>query len=846
MKKFLLLFSLLVTGFCAWAQTSVETALDLAEGSNSYEFGTSGTYQSAYFKYTAPTDQSQLLTLTTTDQNVSINVSEDGGYSTAIQGITLQNGTKRIYPVKKGQTIYVVASTYSGSSVSFQAASTAYDVEAGGSLSQALTATDGTEFFVPSFYDTKTYTSHPTYIAYTATESGVLEMEFTSYVSNATIQAGTDGTAESLSFNYNSETQGYSGKYAVEGGVTYYIATSLYSPVMGTFTLTHPTEGASCDLPFAATTDTPNVLPAAAGKYWYQLMPDKSGFAVLRSEATLPGGTLTAYNSCASYASSLSTVNGLLLMRVAAQSGQSLYFCIEKAEATAEAETFTLALEDAQAGDSFDNPIDAQEGENTVSEFNGTYYYRIQIPESGSKMIGVDASEANILSSSTQMYLIDSSNQWSQLAMGSKSLSYEGQAGKTYILKWQLNEGKNAFSFKLTLTDIAKGDVASNPLQAVKGENELPEGTVKYFTYTATQNGWLSIDTEPNITVTFPRDTYGYSFYDAQTSGTVTRMQATSGTTYLIKFTGMTEATSFTLSEDAYQQGESKDNPIEITDEATALPNATLSRWYVYTAPQDGKLTVSSDIAYESENGKTSMVSVQLNDGYPQTIINYGGQEGSETYFKGTFNVSKGDKAYIQVITLTPQEGRTLTCTIADLQPGEAASNPIPLNEGETVVPEATYSNPVWYSVDLKAGDFKITGKTGDDYFYGTLYSANDLNNPVAYSSSTWDAETNTQTYYLSYTYSGTDNATFIFCVQRTNVGGATIVVSGDNVVTGIESLSRPGNVRIENGNVVAPAGSRLTVYGLDGRKLHDTTDASTLHLNKGVYIVNGAKVIIR
>lgn len=845
MKKLLLLICMLTVGLCTWAQTSVETALDLVVGTNSYDLGESGSNTSIYYKYTAPSDQGQLLTLTLSDQSVSVSVSEDGTYNTYLNSITLENGTKRIYPVKKGQTVYIAANNYSGTSISFDAAVEACDVEAGASCDDAVQATHDAEFFVPSYYDRSTYVTNPTYIAYVADESGVLEMAFNSYVSGVTIQEGCEGTSESLTFNYDSSISGYSGKYSVEAGKTYILSVKLYSPLIATFTLTHPTEGSTCDLPFAISTSEANTLPAAAGKYWYQLMPEKSGFAVLNSDVKLTGGTVNAYSSCSAYSAD-ATVSGKILMRVAVQSGQSKYFCIEKTESTEADEQFTVSVEEAQAGDSFDNPLALQEGENTVPLYNGTYYYSITLPEGSSKMINIDASSNSFLSSSTQMYLYNSSNQWSSVAYGTSSLSYEGTAGTTYILMWRINENENGFKFKVTLSDIAQGDVASNPLQAVLGDNELAEGTVKYYTYTATKSAWLCIDAEPTITVSFPYDASGYSYRDAQTSGTVTRIQATAGTTYLIKFVGMVENTTFTLSEVDYQQGESKDNPIEITEDNTALPTSVLSNWYVYTAPKTGKLIVSSDIAYETSGSKNSNVSVQINNGYEQVIIVYGGQEGSETSFKGSFNVNEGDIAYIHVVTLTAQKDRTLTCYVADLQPGEAASCPIPLKEGETIVPEASYNNPIWYSVELTQGELDIEGKTSNDYFYGVLYPADDTNSAVAYSSSTWDSSTNTVTYYLKYNYTGEEVATYLFCVQRTNAGGATIVVNGDNIVTGIQSLSSEDGLTIANGQVSAPAGQRVTIYDLNGRKLHDGQALHGVSLNKGIYIVNGSKVVVK
>lgn len=846
MKKYLLFLCLSVIGLCTTAQTSIETAADLVMGLNSYDFGQTGSNNTAYFKYKAPAEEGQLLTINTENTSTSVSVSEDGTYATAISNITLNNGSKRIYPIKKGQTVYVEASTYNGTTVSFNAETEACDVEAGSSCNYPVESSTDKDFFVPSYYNRQTYEQKPTYISYTADEAGILSMAFSSYVSAVTIQKGCDATPESLSFNYDSSTGGYSGKYAVESGITYILSISTYSPLLGTFTLSHPTEGASCDLPFATTIGSPNILPAASGKYWYQLVPEQSGFVALSSESGLPGGTVKAYGSCSDY-SPKASVNGMLLMRVAVQAGQSTYFCIEKTESTASETQFNLAFEEAGAGDSFDKPMSLHEGKNTTPTYNGTYYYSLTLPEGQAKMINVDASKAGLISSSTQMSLYSASNPYTPLASGTATLSYEGQLGSTYILVWNLNEGSNAFDFNVSLTDIEPGDVASNPIQAHVGENQLDEATVKYYTYTATQNGWLSIDAEPNITVTFPRDVQGYSYYDAQQTGTITRIQATSGTAYLIKFEGMVDATSFILSEEDYQEGESKDTPIALTEEVTTLPTAAMDRWYLYTATQNGRLTVSSNISYENAGSKTSKISVQINDGYPQNITTYGGQEGGETYFQGRFNVVEGDKVYINVVTLSAQKDRTITCTISDLQPGEAASNPLPLTVGEIIVPEASRSNPIWYATDLSAGEFSVTGLTENDYFSATLYRSDDLQTAVARSSSSFDPETNKMSYFLNYTYEGVEKATFLLCFDQTNTGGATVNVTGDNLSTDITSVtSSTEQLIVSNGRVIAPAGQSIHIYDLSGRTVFDGQATKGVALSKGVYIVNGKKIIVR
>lgn len=848
MKHWLLVAGLSLSALSAYSQTSVETAIDLQNGENTYTFEEAG-YQTVYYKFTAPADQSQLLTLEKTWQSVSLQVSTDGTYNTAIQGVMLNNGLKSVFPIAQGATVIVSASVYDTQNVSFTAANEACRIDAGSVCTDPVTVVAGKETFVPSYYDRTTYEQKPTYIAYEATESGVLEMSFATYLSSATVSEGCDGTPATVNFSSVPPTySAYVGKHAVEEGKTYIIQTQLSSPTMATFTLTHPTEGSSCDVPFVASLTDENLLPKAAGKYWYQLMPDAEGYVALTSESALPGGTVSLYAACSDYQARAS-VTGHLLLRFAVQAGQPVLLCIDKTEATTDDEHFSLKAEEAQPGDRFDLPAELAEGENRVPLYNGSYYYALTVPEGGGKMLHIDASQAGILNSATGMQLFNQANPYTPIANGTTALTAELQGGKTYVLCWNCQEGRNNFAFNVTLEDIAQGDVISNPLPAVVGENSLAESAVKYYSYTATQNGWLEIETEPFISVTFPRDESGYSYYDAEKTGMITRIQAQKDVRYLIKLSDITESSYFVLTETAYQQGESVDNPIPVENEVINLPEQSMNRWYLYETSKSGKLTVTSDLIFErsADYSKTTMVSVRINDGYLQPIATYGGTEGSETIFRGTFNVVEGDKVYINVISLSAQPEKTVKLELVDFKPGESSSLPIPLMAGEVTVPESSRQTPTWYVVDLKAGSFSVSSKSSSDFFDAQLFAADDLNQPKAFSSYKFDPETNMGKYELVYDCPETAEGQYLLCVQQTSPGGVVLDVMGDNIVTGVAQTAASDKAfSLQNGVLSVSGGMQVVVYTLDGRKYFEGNGACAIRLPKGLYVVNGQKVVVK
>ena len=179
----------------------------------------------------------------------------------------LDNGLKSVLPIAEGSTVVVAASGYDTQSMSFTAASEDCRIDAGRVCTDPVVATDGCECFVPSYYDRTTYEQNPTYIAYEASESGVLEMSFATYLSSASVSEGCDGASTTVNFSsVPSNYSAYMGKVAVEGGKTYIIKTQLSSPTMATLNLTHPHEGATCDCPFAATLNADNVTPKEPGQ----------------------------------------------------------------------------------------------------------------------------------------------------------------------------------------------------------------------------------------------------------------------------------------------------------------------------------------------------------------------------------------------------------------------------------------------------------------------------------------------------------------------------------------------------------------------------------------------------
>lgn len=849
MKKLILLTFLQFCLCSLFAQTDVSTALDLQVGTNSYDLTGQSGYVTLYYKYTAPAESGQLLTFTTVKgEGLSYVMSEDGTYNKMIYGINSATGS--IVPVKAGQTVYLILNTRGGSEISFDMKAENAIVEGGQTKEEAIDVTGQSNFFIPSNYSTETYSS-VTYLKYECSEEGVLEMTFTGSLSGLSVCEENSSEETGVSLSYVSGT--VVGKTEVEAGKVYIIKIKAStSPLIGNFVITHPTLGSSSDYPFEGKA-VDNELPAEIGEYWYSYVAEDNGFVMLSSDSYLYGGTVSVYNANSMY-SPIASVDGCFLLRFNAVKGNTYLICIEKNEATGSPDLFDMTLVPAGEGDSFNNPKAIELGENTLPQYNGhQYYYSITIPgEAGTPKFLNISSEADFLSSATNVAVYDQNNMYSSLASGTKDVKVEVSAGNTYIICWNLNEDINGFKYNVSVEDIAQGDVYGNPIPAVVGTNDLKSGSDKYYKYTATLNGWLVISpSDPAVKVQFPMSSGPYpSYRTAVQDGFSIKTEIVKGTEYVIQFSDVTADGTFDLEEVAYGEGESKETAIVVEGSSADVPKSAQTTWYRYVAPADGMLEISSDINYEQNASYQSSTVRVMRDGdsYPIDITKP--STVGITFF-GKFGASKDEVFYVQVVTLSAQEGKTVTFNLRDYEPGESSDNPIELVVGENQLKEASRLNPVWYYADLAEGDLKITADA-NNYYYMTLYSADDLNNPLAVSGYVYDENYN-GSYNLTYTVETPGK--YIMKLEQTNPGGALVTMSA-NIATGISATGLDAeNVTVGSGCItVTPsaAGANVSVYDLSGKMVKSAyvKGQTTFNVEKGLYIVRvnnkAIKVVVK
>lgn len=790
MKRFLLFSLMQLFAFSMFAQT-LESPLELPIGEVTVEG------ESTYFKYTAPEDKNVFLQVTTSGWSTSVTVSTDGTEETMFDGAPYNGHT--LYPVNKGEEVIVWASTW-GEGGTFNTA-----VIENTTIGSGLTCDDavlGTQepFYIPSIFDWDNYEALPSYISFTVPEgdeSGLLEMTFYSYPSSITLFEGCDDE-EGVTVEIT-EADDYKNiaSVAVEPGKTYIIQTTSYAAMMGSFRFFVPEPGFSCAMPLDGVVGE-NTLPAAAGRYWYEVAMDKAGALVVGSEVDLTGGVTRIYANCNDYEPA-ATANYLQGRRVFAEAG-SYFVYVEKATATDADEKFTISVEDLKPYDAIETAEALTNGDYTTPAHNGVYYYTIKTPEAeGSYFIDVTpGKEFSNYSTRLRIYPTTTMSVWDG-GQEDVSIHLVAEANTDYILEWYCEEDMNNIPFNVNIYQIQKGQVITDPITAVKGSNDLAAGEW-YYTYTATQTGWLLIDTDADIEVTFPRGTSQWDGnYTNIKSGTINKIEVEQDMQYYIKFAGVAEETSFELSEAEYQQGESATNPFIIDESGVGnIPAATGTSYYKYVSPKDGMMEVMVNALSEWNNATSMYTQVSLTiDGQRYNV-----SSNNDGTYSGTFPVNKDSEVIVMVVLPSAQEDKTVNLSVRDLLPGESSSMPIVIEhsgEGfDYLFPEVrSRLNQKWYSIQLYPGEFSIS--TTQNYFQMTLHKADDVETQLASAITDWNADP----VVYSLTYEVAEAGEYLLCLAY-DYGEFDAAISGSALkapapIASIDELSNSKAYTIVN-----------------------------------------------
>ncbi len=859
MKKVFTLTLSLLMALVSWAQTTIEDAVEIVIGEdNTYE-NTTGTSTVAYWKYTATED----VVLETTALNYSnitgVFVDEDGTQTTAGR-LSLTYPTYG-FALYAGETIYVSASG-SSTSIGFTA-----DVEALNGLGKGLSEDDPLtivpgETHLSGDRNNTSYSSAGStcYSTYTATEDGQLVFYYDSSVKSFT----ANGTSYSATYD--------SGKYVVKVTVredeTYSFVTNTYYSVLFYTELTHPTEG-SADMPFELV-EGENTVPADYGVYYYTYTPTQTGYGHITSDYALSsGGQVNVYTSLSNITYSnvyAKSSEGSYEVRFELQSTSTTYYILVTKNDSSDAdESFTFAYEEYEAGDQESNPIEiTDDTEQTLKSASGTYYYSYTVPADTHKWLTA-AATSEITSSSTYVYIYPKGSYNTTSGNSSARVEVNTTAETTYIIKWVSYES-DPITFTVTLDDIEQGDLITDPIPAVLGDNDVASGT-KYYTYTPTQSCKLVLQADVDMTVTFPKSTstYGGS-YSPSVSGTTYTLDVTEGTLYYIKVVNDGEASIFNLAEVEYEEGDSRDMPLDVTEDAEYVFGADVisNLWLSYEVQSNCVLVIECDATYNYQN---SVYYCKSTDTYTTSMVST--DSSYNTLYKAEAAASKGDVYLVNLKMASAYEGCKVTFTERDFEDGESIDKPIILYKDSTVtLPVASNASPVWCKVTLQAGDLEIVAEGSIySYWFASKEDAEAVaeTGTTGLSSMSWDNQGwyDNEAYVYNYKYVYTETIAsegdYYMMVQRTS-SEVPVTVSGDAVVdvddetsSGISAIAAAAPaVSTLDGGLSVVADGNVKVYSLSGVKVVDknVSGKASFNLDRGIYMVkaNGktTKIVVK
>ncbi len=687
------------------AQTQSSPLILDPNGENYYELGR--TYGDVYYQYTAPANQLVIL-----DGLRSFGVTEDSsGTSVSVLNASYTSPVSAtVFYAESGKTYLIDGYTNDKKYVQFTPQITASDLNNGQDQSNPIIGSNELTY-LPCTKDGTAWNADqiPIYVQYTPDMTGKMVFNFTTSVNMWKV--GEDGTLTKID-NTWTDAYTYRATQQVTEGEPILFKFTCANPLVAYTTIEEVYPGSSLEDAFQGVTGE-NILPAAAGTYWYSIpAPATQSFMLVSSEAagsmaicSATGGQLSSYAS--------------LECREEMSPSTPRFLKITKPEATVSDETFTIIYESFQPYDKFETaePISAGE-EVTTPMYPGRYYYAITAPESGSWFIDINA--VGEVEGDYTLTLYNKEVSWSWIKSG-KTVHYEVSPGVEYVILVNCASTLHGMSFKAEFNEVQPGESPGNPLTAHLGVNQAQSGVEMYYTYTPEESQWiyLELDGLEAPTVTTGESSY---IYPESVETNKIRWEGTADVAYLLRFDNVGADATFTISTVPFSAGEDASTALEATTGENILPEAAGKTWLKYVAGMDGFVEVSTNLVYDYNN----TIYVYINEVSSSNRFSLDRKD----YYSNEYGVlkkpvSEGDVVYIFVKTPSVREDKWIKIENTMAAPGETPNNAFVIefvdNVGTVTLPQI-YSGEVWYKFIIEE-ECKVSTTTGS-YVAGTLYSS--------------------------------------------------------------------------------------------------------------------------
>ncbi|MDO4159176.1 MAG: hypothetical protein Q4D41_01805 [Prevotellaceae bacterium] len=814
---------------------SMKDAWTLNNGSSTYEFASYTEGETAYlfWKYTAPTDMGQLITINPVSVNRLVFLTTD---SVAIGHV--RTNEAYILGVNAGQTVYVAANA-NQRELSFTTEITENPyVGHGLSADDAVAISSETKYYFQETSDAVT-----AHLYYTADGDGTLNISVSSYVTGTYSESGT----EEASLQFIPVSGGnYQAKVSVTEGKRYDFTIKGSSSLLISTELSQDTEGTTYSTAYTAVLGE-NTVPKSKGTYWFKYENTALGNLTISSADELPGGKVEIYMSeyAASqgnsyYASAISQTGSYDVTWDGRTLG-TYYICIYKETDSDEDDTFLLTYNDYSAGDKEDNPYVLVSFPTDVVAKVGETFYAIDVPDDGDYVINVSTEDA-IMSTYTLMRIYKQGETRYDGVSGSTELTVTGESGTRYLLLIH-NEETAAITYHIEFNKAMAGDIITNPLTAEIGDNTISGSGIRYYIYSAKVTGVMTVTPDnTSTTVSFPTGTDANSgSYNTEVLNGSYSIDIVEGTDYIIRLANATDGEKFTLAEREYAAGESETKPLDVESVYTC-DGENNEIWLRYTSNRDGLCTLSSDISYD---GTYTFDMKKENADYVTPVrISYKSDDTYVYAYKGQMAVKEGESVIVHIKTTYPMEGNKVTFATRDVEVGETEDNPLVLtNDRMYTLPVVSASMPYWCKLDLEVGDVTLT-TTGS--VSGNWYTNYD--NIATGDYYTFTTNSDGYNYSCDEEHVGTHYLKFVSSTERLRL----TVTGMTTAVNTIDGIGEKGLEVTKNGITVSGENMSLSVYDTNGICFENSivNGKYEIKLKKGIYIVriNGkkSKIIVR
>lgn len=801
---------------------TIAEARTLTTGQSSCLFYKGETYESyRYFKYTATENGIINLAGPSIIGFVPMDASEN--QLPAITG----NGMCKM-PVRSGSTTYIAAYPNiqvleSDSLIAFETSFVKNENAGKGATPEdPIVIEDDVENIILN--TTGGYAGFDSYFVYTAKANGVLNLKSSGYLNTKVY--GTSFSSLDREFVSDYDAGNYVGRIPVTAGNTVYIKINTYGSATVVGSLTHPEQG-TLDNPYDAVIGD-NSVPGEFGNYYFLFSgAQENGYLSLKSEQKLPRGCVKVFNVGDLGTPVAQSESGSYSLRFAVVKNTPYILYVMKVEDSEDEDkkgnplpdTFTMSFEPQAQGDTPQNPIKLTIGEATgASQYAGTYYYMVQIPElSEEKMLEVKAESTNAGVANISVYDVAEGAYWAVKGQGFVKMAVKSKHSYMVVLN---KEQDGDCSLTATLRDVMAGETIGKPIVAVKGDNAMAKAESTYYSYTATLSGRMTITMHlPGITVEFPIGADpAQGMYIPEVMGTSYVLDVKAGTTYNLHFRNISENTNFTLDEHEYAAGEAMATAIPVTSGYISMPGGQASIWYKYTCAKEGKLEIKSEQGFIGDESTIIYCCTDANTS--PYYLNTSNEDGDIIY-SVTRDVKEGEVMYVHISTAGNFGNKHLNFNLRDYMTGESISKPYVMSsEANKIegIPGASRNQYRWIKVDMKG--VKSVEIASDRFVTGGIFE--NESNPGDYVA-TFVPDANNEVCTVA--YENTKNLETIYvCIEMS--GGIVTLTGTFAEATGIESVDKAD----------APASG--TIYTLSGVRANMSY--------KGIVVKNGKKYVLR